>query len=79
MSLFPAVKNVRELKRGVQADVVIGESRSDGVVSIQVITQDPDVLKAMEAVKFHLEAVAGRMIKAAQDDQERRGEEALGR
>lgn len=78
--LFPAVRNVRELKRGVQADVVIGEDpATHSVVTVQVIASSARVLNALEALKHVLQQEAHIAIRNAQDDEQRRGHKPLGR
>lgn len=72
------VAHVRELTSGVQADVSIGASGEYGYATIRVVTQDPDVMKALDALKGALRNVAGRTIAAAQADERRRGRTPLG-
>ena len=72
------VRNVRELRGRIQADVVVGMS-SQGTAVVKVETNSLRVRKALDAVKAVLREEAGELIKAAQDEQERRGRTAVGR
>jgi hypothetical protein len=77
--LYPAVRNVRELKRGVQADVIVGEDPVSGVVTVQVTSTSPTTLALLERLKASLKVDAHHALRSAQRDQERRGQEVLGR
>lgn len=71
------VARVRELTKGVQADVSIGESAL-GYANITVVTQDKDVMKALDGLKAALRKVAHNTIVGAQQNEIRKGRTPVG-
>ena len=65
MSLYPSVRNVRQLKRGVQADVVIGEDPERGLITVTVVSNAPPVQRALGLLKDALEDQALAGVQAA--------------
>lgn len=65
MSLYPSVRNVRQLKRGVQADVVIGEDPERGLITVTVVSNAPAVQRALGLLKGALEDEALAGIRGA--------------
>jgi hypothetical protein len=60
------VRNVRQLKRGWQADVIVGETSTE-LLTVQVITNSPEVLKAAQALKRAIQVDAARRLEQASD------------
>jgi hypothetical protein len=66
------VRQVRELKRGVQAQVCLGASAVHGSAVVTVETASPAVLKALAALKAALRDDALALYQAIQSDQPQR-------
>lgn len=71
------VGKVRELDRGVCADVCIGLT-AEGAAIVRVEGSSPAVKKALAELKKALRAQAHDLIVGAQDIQIRRGRSAIG-
>ena len=52
------VRNVRELKRGVQAEVCLGADVTHGYANITIETTDPEVMAALQSLKTALRKTA---------------------
>ena len=63
------VRGVRELSRGVQAQVCLGADVKTGSAVITVETTDPAVMKALDALHEALRVEAKRYVGAVLDGQ----------
>lgn len=72
------VGKIRELSRGVEAQVCVGVSPSFGWAIVQVTSRSPQVEDAMQRLREALREEAHKMLSEAQAGQQRRGREAIG-
>lgn len=63
------VRNVRELRRGVQAEVCLGADVKHGSAIITVETTDPEVMAALAALKTALRNAARAYVSDVLDGQ----------
>lgn len=72
------VGKVRELQRGVEAQVCVGVSKKFGWAIVTVTSHSPEVEAAMQRLRDALRDEADVMIREAQADRNRRGKRAIG-
>lgn len=77
-TLADNVRNIRELRTGVQAEVYVGWS-ARGRASLRVTATGGKVMDALDALREALIEEADAILKSAQDDTEARGRTAVGR
>lgn len=72
------VGKIRELNRGVEAEVCVGSSASHGYAVLKVLGTSPEVKAAMENLRAALRKEAHDSLVAAQRDAIARGRVAIG-
>lgn len=71
------VGKIRELNRGLEAEVCIGWTK-DAYVIVKVVGTSPPVQKALENLRKALKQEAHDLLLAAQEDERSRGRKPIG-